>query len=173
MERFDEIFTKVCDRLALYVCGGMVLIMMLYVCVHVFSRYVLRIGGVEGTYTYVAVLLAPFLYLGLSYAWYKRGYVVVDMVQARLTGRVHWRFQFAFLLMTLFLFVAWIIYGSFTDTVLSYNSRALVGEMGSPLRTPEWPWKTTIIIGTSLMAIRNILDLVRMVRTGEVISADR
>jgi len=173
MERFDEIFTKVCDRLALYVCGSMAIIMMLYICVHVFSRYVLRIGGVEGTYTYVSVLLVPFLYLGLSYAWYKRGYVVVEVAQARLKGRVHWGFQFAFLLMTLFLFVAWIIYGGILAIGISYNSRALVGEMGSPLRTSEWPWKTIIVIGVSLMAIRNILDLVRMVRTGKVIPADR
>ena len=96
MDRFDQIFTKVCDRIALYVCGSIALIMMLYVGVHVFSRYMLRTGGIFGTYTFVGALLVPFIYLGLSYAWYKRGYVVVDIVQVRLKGRVRWGFQFTF-----------------------------------------------------------------------------
>ena len=171
MERFDQIFTRVCDRLAIWVCGSIALIMMLYVGVHVFSRYVLRIGGVEGTYDFVAVLLVPLVYLGLSYGWYKRAYVAVDMVPVRLKGRVLWGFQFAFLLVTLVLVVLPICYGAIMKTIDSYTLRALVGEPGFQLI--EWPWVATIIIGTLLMAMRNILDLVRMVRTGEVISADR
>jgi len=171
MERFDQIFTKVCDRLALYVGGGIALIMMLYVSAHVFSRYVLRIGGVVGTYTYVAALFVPLIYLGLSYAWYKRGYVVVDIVQVRLKGRVLWGFQFAFLLLTLGIFVLVILCGSFASTIDSYIGVRVIGEAG--YHTPVWPWKATIVIGTFLMAIRNILDMIRMVRTGEIISADR
>jgi len=170
MERFDRIFTKVCDRLTYYVCGGIVISMMLYVGVHVFSRYVLRIGGVEGTYTYVGTLLVPFVYLGLSYGWYKRGYIALDIVQGRLKGRVLWGFQFAFLLLTLVLFVIF-CYGAFTGTIYSYTLRANVGEFG--FKTPKWLWAATVLIGTLLVAIRNILDMTRMVRTGKVIPADR
>ena len=172
MERFDQIFTKVCDWLAFYVCGAIALIMVLYVSVHVFSRYVLRIGGVIGTYAYVGALLVPLIYLSLSYAWYKRGYVVVDIVQVRLKGKVLWGFQFAFLLVTLLLFVLLIFYGAFLETIDSYIIREIIGETGS-VTTSGWLWKATIVIGVLLMAIRNILDMVRMVRTGEVISVDR
>ena len=171
MERFDQIFTNICDSLAFYVCGTIAFIMMFYVSVHVFSRYVLRIGGVIGTYAYVGALLVPLIYLSLSYAWYKRGYIVVDILQVRLKGRALWGFQFAFLLLTLVLFSLLIFYGAVMDTIDSYIAGGLIGEIG--YKAPEWPWKATIVIGTLLMAIRNILDMVRMVRTGEVISADR
>jgi len=170
MERFDRIFTKVCDCLAFWVGGTIVLSMIVYVSVHVFSRYVLRSGGVLGTYSYVGALLVPLIYLGLSYGWYKRAYIVLDIVQVRLKGRVLWGFQYAFLLLTLFVFIA-ILYGSLLGTIDSYVFGVLIGEVGA--FTPKWPWWATIIIGTFLMAIRNILDLVRMVRTGEVISANR
>ena len=172
MNRFDEIFTKVSDRLAFWLCGTIALIMMLYVCANVFSRYVLRIGGVLGTYEYVGALLVPLIYLGCSYAWYKRGYIALDIIQVRLKGRVFWGFQFAFLLLTLGIFAVLIFYTSLVDTIHSYTMGAVIGEPGQ-IMTPLWLWKVSIVIGTFLMAIRNILDLVRMVRTGEVISAHR
>ena len=172
MEKFDRIFTKACDCLALYVCGSIALIMILYVSVHVCSRYVFGTGGVVGTYSFVGALFVPLIYLGLSYAWYKRGYIVVDAVQVRLKGRVLWGFQFAFLLVTLLLFVVWMVYGAFLATTYSYLHEVRIGEV-EVFTTPRWPWQATIVIGMLLMAIRNILDLVRMVRTGEVIPIDR
>jgi len=171
MERFDEIFTKVSDRLAYYVCGSMVLIMMVYICVHVFARYVLRTGGVPGTYAYGGALLVPISYLALSYGWYKRGYVVVDILTLRMKGRVLWGLQFAILLVTLLCFTVWLVYGGIMASVTSYTLQTLLGEPGS--RTLVWPWQATIVIGTVLMATRNILDMIKMVRTGEVISDHR
>ena len=171
MERFDEIFTKVSDRLAYYVCGSMVLVMMVYICIHVFARYVLGTGGVPGTYAYGGALLVPISYLALSYGWYKRGYVVVDILTLRMKGRVLWGFQFAILLVTLLLFTVWLVYGGIMASTTSYILHTLIGESGC--RTLVWPWQSTIVIGALLMVIRNILDMIKMVRTGEVISADR
>jgi len=167
MERFNRIFTKACDRLTLYLCGGIVLIMMLYVVANVFSRYALGLGGVTGCYSFVAALMVPLIYLALSYAWYTRGYIVVDVVQVRLKGKVLWGFQFAFLLVTLLGFALVIFYGTILETIEAYISHGTVGEPGYLI--PQWPWKATIIIGVFLMAIRNILDIIRMVRTGEVV----
>lgn len=168
MERFDEIFTKICDRLALYVCGTALLVMMFYVCAHVFARYVLRIGGLPGTYAYGGALLVPILYLALSYGWYKKGYVVVDMFTMKAKGKVAWGWQFAILLITLLLFTVWLVYGGIISSISNYKVGALVGDPG--FYTPALPWRATIIVGAFLMAIRNILDLIRMVRTGELIS---
>jgi len=166
MERFDQIFTKVCDRLAFWLCGAIALSMMLYVCANVFSRYVLRIGGVLGCYEYVGAMLVPLIYLSLSYAWYKKGYIVLDIIQIRLKGGVLWGCQFAFLLLTLAFFIA-IFYGAFRGTIYSYLAAVDIGEIG--LKSPKWVWQMTIPAGTFLMAIRNILDLLRMVKTGEVV----
>lgn len=166
MERFDRIFAKVCDHLAFWVCGSMVIIMILYVGANVFARYALGEGGVVGTYAYVGALLVPFTYFSLSWAWYKKGYIVLDIVQRRLKGRVHWGFQFAFLLITTVLFIVF-CYGGLLGAIESYALKANVGEIG--LKTPQWIWQATIVIGTFLVVIRNILDLVRMVRTGEIV----
>ena len=167
MQRFDRIFTKVCDRLTIYLCGGIALIMMLYVFANVFSRYVLGLGGVLGCYFFVGALMVPLIYLSLSFAWYKKGYIVVDIVQGRLKGRLLWGFQFAFLLVTLLGFTLVLFYGAIPQTIYTYIRATLLGEPG--YQTPEWAWQVTIVIGTLLLAIRNILDMVRMVRTGEIV----
>ena len=171
MDRFDDIFTKVSDRIGFYVSGTIVLVMMLYICIHVFARYVFRTGGIPGTYAYGGAMLIPFLYLALSYGWYKRGYVVVDILTLRLKGKVLWGLQFAILLITMLLFTVWLVYGGIVASISSFKIGAFAGETGC--YTPEWPWKATIILGAFLMVIRNALDLIRMVRTGEVISDNR
>ena len=171
MDRFDEIFTEVSYRIGFYVSGTIIIITMVYICIHVFARYVLGMGGVPGTYSYGGTLLVPFIYLALSYGWYRRGYVVVDVITQRLKGRILWISQFTILLVTMVLFTGWLVYGGILTTISSYEIGGLAGETGC--YTPEWPWKATIIIGALLMVIRNILDLIRMVRTGEVISDRR
>jgi len=172
MKRFDQAFTKVSDRLALYASGLILLVMMLYVSANVFSRYVLRMGGVDGCYMYVGKLMIPLIYLALSYGWYKKSYIVVDLLQAKLKGKVLWGFQFAFLLITLVLFSGLLAEGSLMEMISSFMSGKMAGEIGQP-HTPEWPWIATVVLGFLLMAIRNLLDLITMVKTGKVISEDR
>jgi TRAP-type mannitol/chloroaromatic compound transport system permease small subunit len=171
MERFDRIFSKISDRLALYSGIIVLLAMIFYVSGHVFFRYVLRIGGLEGTYSWVGTLLIPLVFLALSYGWYKRAIIVIDMFQNKLKGKVYWGFQFAFLLITLVLFSAVFTVGTFMDTVSSFIAKNTAGEQG--MLTPEWPWKATIFFGFLMLTIRNLLDVIRMVRTGEVISEKR
>jgi len=171
MERFDQIFTKVSDRLALYSSGIILLAIIFYVSANVFSRYVLRQGGIIGCYTYVGIMLLPLLGFGLSYAWSKRAYVVIELLEMRLKGKVNWGFQFTFLLITLVLFSGMLFVGTFTDCIVAYTTERVAGEPGH--FSPLWPWKATLVIGFFLMAVRNLLDLITMVRTGKVISKDR
>jgi len=171
MERFEKIFTKACDTIVLYVCGSIMLGMILYVSANVFSRYVLREGGVTGCYTYVGVSLVPLVYLCLAYGWYKKSYIVVNILQFRLKGKVLWGFQFAILFITLILFSGILFVGTFMDIFSSYSTGRAVGV--PDLYSPQWLWKTTITIGFFLMAIRNVLDMITMVRTGQVIPNKR
>lgn len=168
MERFDRIFSKVCESISVYLCGGLVLIMMLYVGANVFSRYVLRLGGVIGCYKFTGAMIVPLIYLSLSYAWYKGSYVVVNVIQDKLRGRLLWGFQFAILLVTMIGFALVIFYGATLETIQVYVTRGTVGEPGYLI--PKWPWEATIVIGTLLLAVRNTLDLIRMVKTGEVVT---
>lgn len=168
MEKFDQALSILCEQLVTWLCGALMIIMMLWVSAHAFSRYVFGTGGLSGTYAFVGAMVVPFVYLGLAWAWYKRAYVVVDMVQSRLRGKVLWSFQFAFALLTLSFFVA-MFYGAFKDTIYSYAVGITVGQIG--MQTPKWVWEATIVLGTLLMLTRNILVLIKMARTGEVISA--
>jgi len=171
MERFEQIFTRICDFLALYICGFLLLAMVTYVSGNVFFRYALGLGGLDGTYTYVGKMLIPLAYLGLAYAWYKKAYIVVDVLTTKLSGKVLWGVQFAFLLITLVLFTAILARGTLMETISSYVLHKTAGE--PPIFTPEWPWKASIFVGFFLLAIRNILDLITMVKTGKVIPEKR
>jgi TRAP-type C4-dicarboxylate transport system permease small subunit len=84
MNRFDHIFTKVSEKMALY-SGGIILIAMVaYVTANVFARYILGVGGVTGVYEYVGILLVPLVCLALSYSWYESAYISVNLLQKKL-----------------------------------------------------------------------------------------
>lgn len=171
MERFTQVFAKVSERLGTYLCGAIAFIMMFYVAANVFSRYVLGRGGVVGAYSFVGALLVPLVYLGLSYAWDKKAYIVLDIVQTRVKGRVLWGFEFFYLILTLIFFGAF-FYGGVMGALHSYHAATSIGESGF-LTTPKWPWEATIVLGTFLAAVRIILTMLKMVITGKVVSADK
>ena len=171
MERFDRIFTTISNRMALYASGLILLIMILYVSGNVFSRYVLRMGGIEGCYTYVGTLMIPLIYFGLAYGWYKKAYITVDILQVKMNDKAIWVFQFTFLLITLVLFSGLLAEGSLMETISSFAGRNRHGVPG--VFTPEWPWKATVFIGFFMMSIRIIFDLITMVKTGKLIPNDR
>ena len=170
MERFDKNFTTVSRVITLYIVGALLLISVIYVSANVVGRYLFN-SPVLGMRSYVGIMLVPITYLALAYGWYKRGFITVDILQKKLKGKVLWGFQFAFLLVTLILFAGLIWYGAVTETIISYTLKLQAGR--PTYYSPEWPWRTAMTLGLFLMMIRNILDLVRMVRTGEVIPQDR
>jgi len=171
MKRFDQIFTKVSEFMALYSGGIILIIMVAYVTTNVFARYVLGVGGVTGVYEYVGVMLVPLVCLGLSYCWYEKAYISVNILQKKLKGKVLWGFQFSYLMATLILFSGIFAVGIFRDTISSYAAGRTVGTPS--MWSPQWPWEATMALGFFFMAIRNLLDLIRMIRTGELISKDR
>jgi len=170
MERFDEIFTKVSKAITLYIVGALLLASVLYVSANVVGRYLFDSPAL-GMRSYVGIMLLPITYLALAYGWYKRGYITVDILQNRLKGKVLWGFQFAFLLVTLIFFAGLIGYGAAMETIMSYTMKLQAGR--PTYYTPEWPWRAVMALGLFLMMIRNILDLIKMLRTGEVIPLDR
>jgi TRAP-type mannitol/chloroaromatic compound transport system permease small subunit len=172
IERFDRVFSKVMDRIAIYFSGVLIAVMMFYVSAHVIARYAIPgLGGVTGTYSYVAALLPVTFYFALAYGWYKRSYVSLDIIQNRLKGRVKWWFQLIFLIMTIVFFTTSLSIGAVLETKYAYDIAWRVGEPGYYM--VGWPWKATMIVGCLFLAIRNILDLITMIKTGEVIDPKR
>jgi len=167
IERFDKAFSKVMERVALYWSGGIIWIMMIWVFSHVFARYVLRIGGILGTYAYVGALLVPCIYMALAYGWYKGSYVSIDILQSRIHGRTKWWFQLIFQIMMLIFFAGSLFVGAILETKFAIEITWLVGEPGYYMI--GWPWRATMIVGTSLLIIRILLDIIHMIRTGEII----
>jgi len=171
MERFDRAFSKACERLAVYVGGTLLSVMVIWVAGNVFARYVLGIGGLTGTYEYVGVMTVPLVCLSLSFGWYKGSYLVVNILQMKLKGNIIWGFQFTFLLITVLCFAGVLFVGTFVEVFTAIDFGQRVGT--TTMWSPQWPWKATIALGFFLLAIRNILDMITMVRTREVVSKNR
>jgi len=145
--------------------------MILYVAGNVFARYVLGLGGITGTFEYVGVMTVPLVCLSLSYGWYKGSYLVVNILQMKLKGKIVWGFQFTFLLITVLLFAGILFVGTFVEVFTSIEFGQRVGT--TTMWSPQWPWKASIALGFFLLVIRNILDMITMVRTGEVVLKNR
>jgi TRAP-type C4-dicarboxylate transport system permease small subunit len=167
MKRFDQILMGISDRLVLYVCGTIVVAQVVLVCANVFSRYVLHVGGVVGAYTYTGLLLVPLVTLALTDGWYKKTYPIVDIVIVRLKSRVRWGFQLAYLVLTFVLFTFIFLVATSLETIHAYKTDLLVGAPG--YFSPEWPWSAVMIIGFLFLAVRNVLDIIIMIRTKQEI----
>jgi TRAP-type mannitol/chloroaromatic compound transport system permease small subunit len=172
IERFDRVFSKAMSYMGIYFSGMLILGMMFYVSAHVIARYAIPgVGGVTGTYSYVGALLPVMFYFALAYGWYKGSYVALDLLQKRLHGKVKWWFQFVFLVMTIVFFTTSLTIGAVLETKYAYDIHWLVGEPGYYML--GWPWKATMVVGCFFLIIRNILDLIRMIKTREVIDPNR
>lgn len=170
MERFDRFYTKLCEVIAFYIVGALIGISMFYVTANVVGRYLFH-SPTPGMTDYVGIMLVPITCLSLGYGWYKGAYVTVDILQNKLQGKVLWGFQFAFLLLCLIFLSGMIWYGAVVEVISSYTQGLLAGSPG--YFSPQWPWRVTMALGFFLLVIRNILDLIRMVMTGEVIPMHR
>lgn len=170
MERFDEGFTKVTKFINLYFIGAILFAAIIYVSANVFARYVLGIGGVLGMRDYVGIMLIPIAYLSAAYGWYKRGFITVDIVQSRLKGKALWGCQFVILLVV-FIFASMLCYGAVAETIMSYSMGLMAGR--ATYYSPEWPWRLAMVLGLAMLALRQVLDMATMVRTGQVIPRDR
>jgi TRAP-type C4-dicarboxylate transport system permease small subunit len=161
--------------MAFWVGFVMLFSMMLYVSGNVFARYVLRnffdIGGIPGMFEYVGVMVVPLICLSLSYGWHHGNYIVINILQKKLKGKLHWGFQFSFSVATLFLFSAVLCWGSFENIFVSLDFQEVVGTPNTS--SPKWPWNVAFFVGFLFLVIRNILDIIAMIRTREVLPRDR
>jgi TRAP-type C4-dicarboxylate transport system permease small subunit len=171
MDKFDRVFTKIADRIALYWSGTLIWVMMFYVVGHVFARYVLGTGGLVGTYAYVGALLPPTIYMAMAFGFYKGAYVSIDILSKKLTGKALWWLQLFYLLLLFIFFACFLTLGTVLDTITAIQRTWMVGEPGYYI--VGWPWKVTMIIGMVMLSIRLLLDLIRTIRTGEVIPKNR
>ena len=167
MERFDQIYAKISHHIAIYFSGGIIVFMILYVTGHVFSRYALRMGGLLGTYSYVGMLLVPVTYFSLSHGWYKHSYICIDILLKRLKGKALWWVEFFHLTMAIIFLTGVFLVGGILETKWALEVGWRAGEAGYFMI--GWPWKATMAVGALLLLIRQVLDMIRMIKTGEAI----
>jgi len=170
IERLDRLFTKLTEYSALFISGGFLFASVLYVSAHVFARYIRN--PIPGTANYVAVFMIPICYFGLAYVWFKKGYVVVDILQSRLKGKTLWGFQFTFAMLTFVCFLALFWYGGVQESLRVIANHQRIAEQ-TTVHSPVWPWLIMLTTGAFMMVVRAALDLVRMIRTRQVIPDER
>lgn len=159
MERFGRILDAVRNIASRDIPGWLCFILVFLILIEVISRYVfgspLMIGDEMGAYIVVAIS-----FMGLAYTWKERGHVRIEFVVTRLPAKVREWLRLITLIMIAALDVV-LVKASYD--LIKYS--ALSGtRSGTWLRTPQqWP-QMVLIIGTSLLLLQMIIELVKAVK---------
>jgi len=165
IDRWDRAYAKFSESIGWWVPGILLMVAMLWVSGNVLGRYIFR-SPLRGMREYVGVMLLVMTFLFMSHGWYGRAYITIDVVQSRFNpkGKVHWWFQFVFLLLALF-FAGIVGWSQVNQLIYTINTHQLAGQPG--LYMPFWPWIAVIPISFLLLFIRLVFDVIHTVRTGE------
>ncbi len=158
LKKIVIIIEKITDIISGYLPGVLIFLLMLMLLGEVLTRYILRsplsIAEEMGGYLLVSITFA-----GLAYTWKERGHVRVSLVFNRLPHKVARSVRFITLIMatvfTLPLIKA--CYDLLSDSLL-FESRS-----GSWLRTPLVYPQTILLIGSVLLFLQLIAEIIKSV----------
>ena len=158
MEKIVRIIEKITDIAGGLLQAWIVFLLMMMVMLEVLARYVLQspLSLADEMGGYMLVVIA---FMGLGYTWKERGHVRVELVVNMLPRKLRNAMRF-FTLILATLFCYPLIVGSFQmlqDTIL-FESRS-----GSWLRTPLVYPQSVILIGSVLLLLQFIAEIIKAV----------
>ncbi len=165
-QRWDDAYFKFSENVAWYISGTLVLGSMVYTAVNVVARYVFKFP-LPGMTEYVGIALVPLVYMGLSFTWYKHAYISIGIWTDRLNpkGKTLYWVQIIYLSVTIIIFTLLTIWGSILNLTKAIEIGRVVGPAG--YYSKIWPWLVAIPVGTTLLLIRQVTDLISAIRYHE------
>ena len=148
LERFEKggiLFSAFC-----------ILVMMILTSIDTFFRDVLN-SPIAGVYELHSMLMVAVLYLGLAYAQSKRSHIRMDVLATRLGPANQLLLQL--IGDVIFLIIAALI--TWRMGIEAWNAWITHDFLYGMVRFPLWPAKLAITLGTALVCIRLITDIVR------------
>jgi C4-dicarboxylate transporter DctM subunit len=151
---FHVILAKA-ERLGIYISGFFILVMMVLTTIDTFLRDVLD-RPLSGVYELSSMMMVGVLYLGLPYVQSKRKHIRMDLLSSKLAPNNQLLLQL--LADVIFLSLAVII--TWQMGLKFFNAWTSGDFYYGVVRFPLWPAKLTICLGTTLVSIRLILDII-------------
>jgi C4-dicarboxylate transporter, DctM subunit len=143
------------EKLFLYISAAILFTMMVSISLDVFMRDVLK-HPIPGIYELNSMLLVGIVYLGLSYVQSQKNHIKMDLISTHLSSTN--RSLLWSLINIIFLFVAVII--TWQMGLQAWQEYLNHTYYNDQFPFPLWPVKLTISLGTALLSLRLILDII-------------
>jgi len=160
MKKSIYIIEKITNVLSGYLPAWTVFVLMVMVLVEVIARYVLN-APLSIADEYGGYMLAAVTFIGLGYTWKEGGHVSVEIVTNILPNRIKlWLRLFTLILVTIF---CWPLIASSYD--LLQSSLLFGARSGSWLRTPLVYPQSVLLIGSALLLLQLIAEILKAILT--------
>lgn len=145
------------ERTLNLVAAGAILVIMVLVTTQIVAR---KLGhALPGIYESAELLMVAIVFLGLAYIQSQRGHVRMELLVTRMSPRLRGAVEAFTLLLSLALFVI-ITYKSGQNAYQSWQMKDVT--MGL-IDWPVWPSKMLVPIGSGLLSLRFIVQLLHYV----------
>lgn len=168
LSRIDRAVLAVEARLNL-AAGIVIFLLVLMAVANVAGRKLLNMP-VHGYVDWTEQFMAVFAFLGLAYCQREGGHIRMDILVARLRGRVLWAFEW---LSTLFMLIVCLalVHGAWHHFLRAFDRGSPLWSTDSSIDIglPTWPAKLLAPVALALLALRLALQLwaySRALRTG-------
>lgn len=146
-----------------YVAAAAIAAMMVITVTDVVARYVFR-KHIAGSYEYVALLFVYLIFFGLAYAQRQDAHITIGVLYERLPRRARLVSQAVVLVASFILFSALTWY-----TAKSAWVNYLLGDtMLGAIQVVTWPSRIAIPVGCGALALRLLVQIVRLAKRGEL-----
>ena len=144
------------ERWAIYLSVIMIFVMMILTSLDTFLRDVFN-SPLPGVYELHSMMMVGVLYLGLAYAQSKRSHIRMDILSSRMDSSNQSLLQV--LGDAVFLFIAALIV--WRMGIEAWTAWTTGDFLYGIVKFPLWPAKLAITLGTALLSLRLITDIVR------------
>jgi len=136
-----------------YAIGSVFLLFVVFlVSADVAMRYIVH-GSIPGSMAIVSMTIACALFLGLSKSQEQKQHISIDFFLAKFMGRIY-TLEFTF-----FALIFWKSIGVFK---VSLEMGEYIG--GAAIRVPVYPARGVLVLGTFLMMVQIIKDMIELMR---------
>lgn len=168
MERFRRFLPKLqgnVEKGLTLVAAAIIAAMMGLTTVSVIMRRLAH-NPIEGDYEYITLFFVFVVFFGLAYAQSRNQHISIAFVHDRIPPKYRRHIDIFLLALSSGLFI--------TMTVLSSINTAWAIEVGDTIlgaiQVKTWPARLAVPIGTGLLSLRLLVQLVRLVRRREEVS---
>ena len=148
----DQGFLRLETTLTL-VGGFVIFLLVLITTTNVLGRWLFS-APISGYIDWVEQAMAFFAFLGLAYTQRDGGHIRMDMLVARLHGRLLWLSELITTLLMLAITLI-LVYGSYLHFLRAYE----IGDSSVDINLPTWPAKLVVPVALSVLALRLLLQI--------------